>query len=474
MNIFTSLLIRLPNRVLMLVRMDSSTSLLDDDRALLRDIMRVVGFNQKELAAAAKVGETWLTNVLKGNRRTRVDSGRLERVAHVLVERLNNRQADSRFPQERVEIALVSLSRFTPEAAALVPRKIHRPGTPVPVDSLPYTKRDADDEALVALQDLPFTMMVAGPVQCGKSTLLARLQQKARDIGVETAWFDARPPASPNAQRTRSQPDPNAAAASALSELLQAQWGLAPPREGLPDSVPKLIHWLLRAMAPTASKPRLLILDDLAKLGPGTVEDWLRLFVRKMDTRAITGVQLSIAVGLTHRFGMGFAHKLVEISSLVRWWPRIELGWFGSSEVAELERTVTGVKSSTHELWNLFKGQPYLTHAAAIDTEFLEAVQRWTAKPTLAKARPIRKAGPYAQHLKAIKFAVSEPTLESDSRTAALVKTFVSACVGKPQLPIDHDQELFLKKARLLDRGGKPTLPIYRLIAEDLQKLFKV
>jgi hypothetical protein len=453
--------------------MDSWITLLDDDRILLRDIMRVVGFNQKELAVSAEVGETWLTNVLKGHRRTRVDRSRLERVANVLVERLNNRQADSRFPQERVQIALASLSRFTPEAAVLVPRKIHRPGTPVPVDSLPNIKRDEDNEALNALQDLPFTMMVAGPVQCGKSTLLARLQQKAREIGVESAWFDARPLASSNVHRTRNQADPNAATASALSELLQAQWGLIPSREGLPDSVPKLIHWLLQALAPTASKPRLLILDDLAKLGPRAVDDWLRLFVRKMDTRAITGVHLSIAIGLSHRFGMGFAHKLVEISSLVHWWPRIELGWFGSSEVAELERAITGTKSSNHDLWNLFKGQPYLTHAAALDAEFREAVRRWTATQTAAAARSIRKAEPYMQHLKAIKFAVLEPTLESDNRSAELVNTFVGACVGKPKLPMDHDQELFLKKARLLNRGGEPTLSIYRLIAEDLQKLIR-
>jgi hypothetical protein len=365
------------------------------------------------------------------------------------------------------------LGRFTTAAAALVPRKIHRPGGPMPVDAVPNIKRDADDEALMALQDLPFTMMVAGPVQCGKSTLLARLEQKARDIGVETAWFDARMSPTPNTQKAKHQPDSNAAAALALSELLQAQWGLTPARDGVPDSIPKLIRWMLEALAPTASKPRLLVLDDLANLGAHAVDDWLSLFVRKMDTRAITRVQISIAVGVTHHFGLAFARKLVELSSIVHWSPKIELDWFGSSEVAELENAVNGAKLPNHDLWNLFKGQPYLTHAAALDTGFREAVRRWTEKPTAAKARPIREAVPYMRHLTAIKFAIMGPTLEPDIRTDPLVKTFTSACVGKPQLPMDHDQELFLKKAKLLDDGGKPTLSIYRLIAEDLRKLVK-
>lgn len=442
-----------------------------DDRRLLAEMLETSDLDQTKAAALAEVTQPWLSQILRGRRHTKVNHEMLERLARVLVDILQHQRANSSFPEDRAQVAFTFLSRFTPAAAALVPRKIHRAGGPMPVDAVPNIKRDEDDEALIALQDLPFTMMVAGPVQCGKSTLLARLAQKARDNGVETAWFDARLPASRNAQAAKHQADSNAAAALALSELLRTQWGLAPPRDGVPDSIPRLIRWLLEALAPTASKPRLLIMDDLAKLGARAADDWLSFFVRKMDTRAITGVQLSIAVGLTHRFAQDFARKLIELSSIVHWSPKIELGWFGSSEIAELESAVTGAKSLTPDLWNLFKGQPYLTHAAALDTEFRESVRRWTEKPTAAKARPIREAVPYTRHLAAIKFAISGSTFDADDGATQLVETFIRACAGKPQFPMVHHQELFLKKAKLLDDGGKPTLPIYKLIAEDLRKL---
>lgn len=447
--------------------MAKQVPLSDDDRRLLGEILDILNLDNKKLAGLSKVSEPWLSQVRKGRRKS-VDSQMLERVANVLVQSLSDSLADNKVSESRAHIALTFLSRYTAAAAALVPRKTHRPGGPVPVDAAHYIKRDADDEAMMALQDMPFTMMVAGPVQCGKSTLLARLEQKAREIGVETAWFDARLPTNPTEQKTRHQPDLNATAALALSELLQAQWGLERPRDDGPDSIPKLIHWLLKSLAPTASKPRLLILDDLSSLGTRAADDWLSLFVRKMDTRAITRVQMSIAVGLTHQFGQDFARKLIEISSIVHWWPKIELGWLGSDEAVKLESAVTGAASEDDDLYKLFAGQPYLTHSAAVDTDFREAVRRWTEKSTTVRARAIRNALPYKRHLTAIKFAILGPTLEPDSGTTSLLETFIDACDGR--VPKDHHKELFLKKAKLLNDAGQPALPIYRLIAEDLRK----
>jgi len=283
----------------------------DDDRNLFIEIVEATGMSRKTLALQSEVTQSWLSQVLNG-KHTKIDSDMLNRIAHTLTKGLQECPKGGKFNQDRVTGALTFLSRFTDSAVEPPPTKIYPPGGPVPVDASHYINSTANQEVLSGLARGPFTLLVRGPVQCGKSSLLARLEKGAREIGIETAWFDPRIPVSPSPQRGSQETDVNRAAAMALSELLETQWNLELPKNSTTDSIPRLVNWMLRALGPTASKPRLLIVDDLASLGPRAAEDWLSLFFRALhNKRATGGPQLSIAVAITAHFGPAFSRRLL-------------------------------------------------------------------------------------------------------------------------------------------------------------------
>jgi transcriptional regulator with XRE-family HTH domain len=444
----------------------------EGDRLLFSEILDALGQTQSAIAKAAIVKPPWLSQVLKGQRK-KVDGDMLERVANVLVDGLKSIEGNSRFPKERVQVVLASLSRFTAAAAAEVAPKVYPPGGLVAVDAAHYIKRAFDEDALKVFQGtMPFTMLVRGPVQSGKSSLLARLQNKAGAIGFKTAWFDPKGLSS-QPEIATDKIEVNAIAAASVAKLLEEQWGLTPPDEVAIESIEGLLNWLLRALAPTASTPRLLILDDVAALGAHAAEDWLSLFVRTMhNKRATGGPQVSLAVGFSHHFETGFSRKTLVLSSVVHWWPRIELDWLTEAEVRTLEKGITG-SSTLDDLYDLFGGQPYLTHAALAHGEFLHTVRTWTRVPSNDNAGAIRRLQPYRRHKSAIRHAIVGRARATDAEIQEVLKAFADACSGKVIRIPDH--ESFLETSKLIKivnkRGKKsiaPALNIYRLIADDL------
>ncbi|MGH9929691.1 MAG: AAA-like domain-containing protein [Pyrinomonadaceae bacterium] len=442
----------------------------DGDRLLFAEILDALGQTQFAIATAADVKPPWLSQVLKGQRK-KVDGDMLERVANVFVDGLKSLNENTRFPPERVQVVLASLSRFTAKAAAEVAPKVYPPGGLVAVDAAHYISRQADEEALQAFQMMPFTMLVRGPVQCGKSSLLARLQHKARELGLKTAWFD--PTLLSQPQTTSDERRVNAPPAMSLAKLLQEQWGLAPLANEEIDSISQVLNWLSRELAPTSSTPRLLILDDLAALGAHTAEDWLSSFVRAMhNKRATGGPQVSVAVGITHHFAVDFRRKTLDVSSVVHWWPRIELDWLTETDVRHLEQVITG-SSTSDDLCELFGGQPYLTHAAVAQSEFRNSVRLWTHEPSDNNASAVRRTQPYRRHRSAIRHAIWGQARGIDAEVQRVIKAFSVACSGK--VPPSHDHESFLVTSRLIkvvNQAGKkasaPALNMYRLIADDL------
>jgi transcriptional regulator with XRE-family HTH domain len=435
-----------------------------EDRRLYGEIIEAVGLTQKDLADLASVTQPWLSQVLKG-RRTNVDSDMLKRVANVLADQLTSQASESEFPEHRRNMAFAFLSRFTTLAPASIPQRTIRPGGPVPADAVHYIDRDEHEQALEALKNMPFVMRVSGPVHCGKSTVLSLLERKARAIGVETAWFDPGP--TPSAvEAGKSQRDLNATVAMALSELLHAQWNLERPPNGQePDSIPRLLHWMEKELAPTMSKPRLLILDDLASLGGDAAEQWINLFVRRLFNLR---TQLSIAVGLTYHFGPSFERWLFRISSLVHWAPRIELGWFTDQKVLELS-TATSSAGIEIDLYRLFAGQPYLTHAGAIDKVFRDSVQEW--EQGRGDPAAIRDTQWYKRHWKSLMITIMGPTLTPDYETRKLLKSFAASPNGENVNDSDHAS--FLREAGLIPKVDRPVPVIYRLMAEDFGNLVK-
>lgn len=452
------------------------------DKRMMKDIAEALGLKQKDLVARAAVKQSWLSQALS-DRYTSVDGERLEKVARVLVEGLSTREPDDLLSKEGIKDARVFLSRFTDVPDIQKPTKTYHPGGIVDIDADFYIEREADEKVLSALQEMPFTMLVRGPVQCGKSSVLARLQRKAKEIGFETVRFE--PPSLITDPRKSSV---ISEAITSLAELLQAEWNLQPSRKPL-NTISELVRWIRGGLERTASKPRILIIDDLASLGADALEDWANYFIRPMhNERALDGPQVSFAIGVTHLYGKAFERRLLFMSSLVNWKPRLDSfevllkgkdldndkvagginWWMDEVQVEDLEKKLTGGSSESRELHHVFQGQPYLTHVSITDEQFWRDVRVWLADPSEINARPIRGAQAYRQHLNAIRLSITGPTWSASSDSRRFIQALNNVSSNDTNATLEPDDKLFLQSLKLVDKSGSLTLQLYKLIAQDL------
>lgn len=447
-----------------------------DDSRLLKQIVEITRLEQQEVSRRSGVSPGWLSLLLKAqSQRSRTVEGALvQRLTNVLVKELKALQDQHEVSDDRVAWAMDFLSRYTEEAAKLMPPKIYPAGGPIPVDAAHYIKRPTVDSQLISALQIPkFSLMVRGPVQCGKSSLLAQLEHKARAKGIETAWFDPWAAVGSFLDTRKNAGDIFALTATKLVKTLEVEWRLHPPSGRPIEFKEDLSGWLFSELASANRKPRLLILDDLGGLGPIAAEEWLS-FVRLIDTkRASRDIQISVAVGMTHHFGPYFARELEGYSSNVSWEPLIELEWLNKKQTAELERRLAGYELNLYEL---FHGQPYLTHAAVGDADFRESVQHWLENATEKNQRSIIGALPYKRHLRAIRLAILGPPWQDQTSARRLVDSFVHLARGSDssrdtptEFSLEWDHEEFLKTAKLMNDARRPELKIYKLIAEEMK-----
>lgn len=347
-------------------------------------------------------------------------------------------------------------------------RYSHMPGGPVPVIASHYVPREHDALITESVTKPPFTMLVDGPVQAGKSTVLALLQRKAFDAGMETAWFD--PQSQTTAAGAVDEAAAEADAARMMAELVEDRWRLNAPKRGPIRTIAQLINWMTAELAREPAKPRLLILDDLVTLGPAGLERWLPQFVRGLSNlRATRDVNVSIAVGLSMHFDIHLRRKLIVISSSIHWHPQIPVGWFTQREVSEMTLKLNVGENLTlpNIAFDAFKGQPYLTHAALVDRDFLETASRWAVNRSRTDADAVRQSRWYIRHLAAVRLVISGPAYDPGPDAKALIRSFASACESAAHI-LDRQHGQILEKLQLLARDGQPTLEIYRLLAEDM------
>ncbi len=346
-----------------------------------------------------------------------------------------------------------------------VGRSVERfyPGGPVHVDAGHYISREEDEKTLTALGGPPFTMLVQGPVQCGKSSLLTRLQKRAREMDIATTWFH--PHVTANSPRQSQSASSNTQTARDLAEHLQNEWGLLPPRK---RTIGSIAQWLMKALEPTASKHRLLIIDDLGSLGLDAAESWLR-FIREIQNRRASGVRMSVAVGLTHSFGADLEFRQMHLDSDVFWYPKVELNWFTETQVRKLETRVSRAAASGDELYGLFAGQPYLTHAAAHEKSFRESVRIWQDGLADLAAERVRDSEFFRHHQAGILWAMMGPTTKPDADTRRILQSFIDACSLKPTIDLNHAG--FFRRAKLINQDSTPSLSIYPLMVEYFRQI---
>jgi transcriptional regulator with XRE-family HTH domain len=454
-----------------------------EDCQRLAGIIDTLDVTQKALAQSSGVGQPWLSYLIRGERITSVDVSKLQRLANRLVELTMRRREAKTLPEEQARVALDFLGRFASIPATPICRDIATPGGPISNLAVPYVEREHDSFLSRVFDRGNFDILVWGPAQSGKSTALAHLQRRAHQLGYETAWFDPQA-ALPGQQDKRNESD-DTRAASELGELLQVKWGFERPRFGVIDGFDKLNMWLTEELIATATKPRLLILDDLSRIGRSVGGRWISRFVRHIaNVRTSFHIRLSVAVGTGFRYATNFSTDLLVVSDH-NWRSRLEPGWLDRDEVSAMLRSVADVNASdvsqdqAAALFAMFKGQPYLTHAAALDQKFYAAARSWSTDPSESTAASLYAHPWYRRHLVAIKFAMFGPTYKpEDADTRRLAETFVRAALPlpfaseyarKPQIDSEHLE--FFTRAKLLNEQGLPTLKIYGLVALHLKSI---
>jgi hypothetical protein len=443
--------------------MSKQVTLSPDDGTQLRQILELLEMDQKTLSEKADVSRAWLSGVLKADVTKTVDAEMFVRVTGI-VDDFFRKLPTPLMNSDLGQMASNFLDRFLTQLGDAADDTVYAPGGPVPIGARHYVEPPEFEKAFAGLQKKAFTMILRGPAQCGKSSLIARIKQKADAIGVQTLMFD------PLSRTVRQDDDPTSWTTIALSEQLQAEWGLEPPKEGPATSLAKLGRWVQEALAATASKPRLLIVDDLASLGPDEAANWLRIFVRKMhNDRAFPPyVRLSVLLGVTHLYGPEFERVLLKMSSVVHWAPRVELTWLEPEKAKHIVETVSEEPVDAQAIFELVRGQPYLTHAAAMNRDFRVALDDWSKSRSDKSADQLMRMAVFRRHLTSIKLGILGQQLEPNGESKALLNSFIKSCSGES---IDPDHKAFLQKVRLLNSEGKPELKMYELFARDFKSL---
>jgi transcriptional regulator with XRE-family HTH domain len=448
--------------------MPKPTYISPQDRTRFREIMAVLNLRQDDIVKAEGMSfsASWLSQVLTGAR-TSVDSEKLHEFVQFLRKGLSNDEVLSRAGQDVVAAAKLFLSNFAPDQAA----SSSQPGLLIEPEDPNYFEKTTDNLILKALEKTPFLMRVRGPVQSGKTSLLAQVANRAQEKGIETLWFDPDPTGMIDPNSPNWTEEANEVTSRSLCELLQFEWGLPAPHDD-PNSVPRLALWLRSSLGNRERRLRLLIIDDLGSLGASAAYQWLKKLILPVGQNRLK-LNLSIAIGLSNPWGPDF-HNLLDVSSSPVFFPVPDVGWL---EKIEPDSHSDGPSASVWEecldrigpIFMNLGGQPYLTHAAAVDGDFRQIVESWDGRELGGEAASRLKATPYyRRHLQRIKRAIIGPTVVPSKSAERLIAKFADL-----ELHISPDEEQYLQGMKLVDfLGNQRAYPaqIYRLMAWDLNE----
>lgn len=451
--------------------MSNRFKLSDNDREILKETLNLFGVEQIELSNKLNINQSGLSQLLRGRTKS-VNLEYFTKIIDFLVDvvkssdKIKEKDLDNQF----YKIAGF-LSRFSNSAKDLIPVKNFPPSEIIPTSAKNYLERVYDEEILDALQDLPFTLIISGPSQTGKSSLLASLENTAREKKIPTLWFDPKQAIPYNTKIEQSEL--NKLLVESLASQLEREWGFELPTsddEDPIDTLPNLIHWIKTTLMPTRFTPRILIIDDLGRLGMAAVEDWLRTFVRELNNeRAKSGATdaLSFAIGVSYGYNDGINAAALLISSIVSWSTEIVVEWLEEEEVVELAKKMDVPLPQNTNLYDLFNGHVYLTNVALYDKDFLDSNIKWKNKKSETTARPIRGAKAYKLLLNATRRMILGPVWNMPKENKEVLRTLSSIYKGKSEKP-RRDHTKFLIEAKFLNEDNTPTMDLYRLVVEDL------
>lgn len=308
-----------------------------------------------------------------------------------------------------------------PEAVVLEPT-----GGAVPPDSRFYIERDADAEFAQAIARRDSIVLVKGPRQIGKTSLLARGLEQARRQGSRVVLTDVQ--ALPEA--CLATPD---AFFRYLARTLALELEIAfHPADDWPDDLPpqtNLEMFLQTRILAAAPSPVLWALDETDRLlSSPFASDIFGLFRSWHNRRALkpgsAWSRLTLAIGYAteaHLFILDANQSPFNVGT------RTQLADFTRAQLAEMNRrygSPLATESAIERVLALTAGHPYLTRCC------WDALTRRSATLEHLESEGGRDEGPFGDHLRRLLSGIQASPEIADSLRTVLA--------GTPRLPLDH------------------------------------
>ncbi len=285
-----------------------------------------------------------------------------------------------------------------PSQPAVIP-----PGHPIPGSAQNFVNRPELSEVLNCLEwynesnigQYPFTLVVEGPIDSGKTTLLRILADEAQRKKIPVSAFDCSVAAT-----SQNSGHGLAESESLFFHLLANQLGHDLSVDAAPDAgstlpVSSFMTYLDRLQrGAIREKSPLLILDNVTALDYrvalaiiGIVKHYTSKY-EHVSNRSCINFALGLSVSNPEAYRTIVCAEINETT-------RVSCGWFDFTQVRSLLKQVGDDRLLPYQkiLWEQYGGQPFLTHVAAT-----ELMKDGTAPDTVYQTA-LRGEGRFGRHM---------------------------------------------------------------------------
>lgn len=327
----------------------------------LEEIRIALELSQKELANQAHISHGSVSNFFAG-RRMRADYVGL--ILEQLSAALSRRRASNPgFAEELRDLpSALEKARALVQSHPKPKRYMARPGGAVPPNAENRIRRPEDEQLLRGLDDAPASMVVRGPPQSGKTTLLLALQEAAERRGFATVLYDC------GLIGSKPNNDIDKLRQNIYTDFIQEHVAPAigekrPPNFMEPGT---LISWLQKVRYHKPDPPLLLMMDDLSALKDPVAEEWYQICRTLHNLRFRT--QITWVLTLTVPNPGKDPDKNIWFQSEHAFHPRVEVAGFNTTIIEELLKSYNlkegpGLKKTLLDiLGKTLKGNPFWCH----------------------------------------------------------------------------------------------------------------
>lgn len=346
---------------------DRNFRLQEDQRGGLKHLLRELGIKQEGLAETIGISQSWVSNLLSGTTPQR-DRKAMEALVGEVRRTVERRNLQGLLTDEKAQGRYTFLDGILDQSGLNFRKPIAQPMGYMPVDAANYIPRPDEERALRYMLDrdarhYTFNLLVSGPPDSGKSTIIGYLQNMAGHDKVQVAQVHHNELIK---EEERADPEREEKALLNLTaKTMAGAWDLPQPSTGEISHYVQLSHYLRESMAKVdPHKRRLLVIDNLEGLRSAALQRKFLAVVDDMFEKMgmMYPAKFAVVLGITPN-----SQALQDYLDYEKHGSRIEVSWFNQQQVRDLTSAVGGERLVRYsgQLYEQYGGQPFLTHLAA-------------------------------------------------------------------------------------------------------------